>query len=146
MAKNNEQSEKFIQKVRDVFVETFPLVKDGTIEIKDIAQGAGRVLISVTSTKNNVDPISRLIDDIELIETIEQKIGGDEVSLFLWSDDPKQLIESALDPIFINGIALDEESHTATVKVVGGPPKDSPEQLAYKQLAEDLTGWNIVLE
>jgi transcription antitermination factor NusA-like protein len=136
--KNNE--------VYEIFSKAFPLVRDGTIEIRGIARGFGRVVVAVFSKDTNTSALGVLSENLSILEEIKDQLGGDKISLFIWSEDPKQLIESALDPIFVDEIVLDESSHTATVKSIGAPRKDSEEQKACRTLAEELTGWNILLK
>lgn len=133
--------------VKQLFEENIPEVKDGSVEIVGQAREAGsRTKISVVSTKAGVDAKGACVGkDGERIKRINDILGGEKIDIFVWSDDPVQLIAEALLPAHVfNVTIIDEVAHKAMAIV-----DDAQYSLAIGTkgqnvtLAAKATGWHI---
>lgn len=133
--------------VKQLFEENIPEVKDGSVEIVGQAREAGsRTKISVVSTKAGVDAKGACVGkDGERIKRINDLLGGEKIDIFVWSDDPVQLIAEALLPAHVFNVTIvDEVGHKAMAIV-----DDAQYSLAIGTkgqnvtLAAKATGWHI---
>lgn len=123
-----------------------PEIANGTVEIKSIAREAGsRSKISVYTDQENIDPIGSCIGQRGArIQTIISELKGEKVDIIKYSDDPVEYITNALSPAKIEEITTDEESKTATAKVVEDQLSLAIGKAGQNvRLAAKLTGWKI---
>ncbi|MCR5251145.1 MAG: transcription termination factor NusA [Lachnospiraceae bacterium] len=132
--------------VRKLFEEEVTEIKDGTVEIMNIAREAGsRTKMAVCSYNPNVDPVGACVGvNGSRVNAIVNELYGEKIDIINWSDNPGDLIMHALSPAKIVNVFADPEEKTANVVV-----PDSQLSLAIgksgqnARLAAKLTGFKI---
>jgi len=132
--------------VRHLFCWVVPELKDGVIEIKDVAREPGiRCKLSILSHNPKVDPIGACVGvKGSRVQAVKDSLNGERMDLILYSDNPVEYIKNALSPAEINEVKLDEERKEAFVTV-------NEDQLSLAigknglnvKLAAKLTSWHI---
>ena len=125
-----------------------PEIEQGLLHIKAAARDPGvRAKIAVFTTDRRIDPIGTCVGMRgSRVQAVRNELGGENVDIVLWSDDPAQFVIGALAPANVSSIVVDEEKHTMDVVV-------DEENLAIAigragqnvRLASELTGWQINL-
>jgi len=116
------------------------------VEIKAAAREPGhRTKIAVWSNDPNVDPVGACVGARgSRVRMVTNELRGERVDVVPFSDDPVELIQSALAPARVREVRLDDDTGTATVIV-----SDYQLSLAIgkegqnARLAARLTGWRI---
>ena len=116
------------------------------MEIKAAAREPGhRTKIAVWSNDPNVDPVGACVGARgSRVRMVTNELRGERVDVVPFSDDPVELIQSALAPARVREVRLDDDTGTATVIV-----SDYQLSLAIgkegqnARLAARLTGWRI---
>lgn len=137
------------QMIARLFEMEVPEIAAGTVEIKGVAREAGvRSKVAVHSTQEAVDPVGSLVGRRGVrVQAVMAEIGEEKIDIVLWNEDPVQFIINALSPAKIKEVILDEENHSALIKV-----DDDQLSLAIGKagqnvrLASKLTGWQIEVE
>jgi N utilization substance protein A len=134
---------EFIMKLFEFEV---PEIEQGLLEIKAAARDPGvRAKIGVVSHDRRVDPIGTCVGMRgSRVQAVRNELGGENVDIVLWSEDPAQFVIGALAPANVSSIVVDEEKHCMDVVV-------DDENLAIAigragqnvRLASELTGWQI---
>ena len=134
---------EFIMKLFELEV---PEIEQGLLEIKAAARDPGvRAKIGVVSHDRRVDPIGTCVGMRgSRVQAVRNELGGENVDIVLWSDDPAQFVIGALAPANVSSIVVDEEKHCMDVVV-------DEDNLAIAigragqnvRLASELTGWQI---
>ncbi len=134
---------EFIMKLFEFEV---PEIEQGLLEIKAAARDPGvRAKIGVVSHDRRVDPIGTCVGMRgSRVQAVRNELGGENVDIVLWSEDPAQFVIGALAPANVSSIVVDEEKHSMDVVV-------DDENLAIAigragqnvRLASELTGWQI---
>ncbi|WP_053957395.1 transcription termination factor NusA [Inediibacterium massiliense] len=132
--------------VKRLFELEVPEIHDGIVEIKSISREAGsRTKIAVYSVDENVDPVGACVGHKGVrVQTIVDELKGEKIDIIKWSDDPEELIASALSPSKVLKVIPRENEKTALVVV-----PDYQLSLAIgkegqnARLAAKLTGWKI---
>ncbi|WP_278645333.1 transcription termination/antitermination protein NusA, partial [Burkholderia lata] len=78
------------------------------------------------------------------VQAVRNELGGENIDIVLWSEDPAQFVIGALAPAAVQSIVVDEEKHSMDVVV-------DENELAVAigrsgqnvRLAGELTGWQI---
>ena len=125
-----------------------PEIEDGLMELKACARDPGlRAKIAVKSNDPRVDPIGTCVGlRGSRVTAVRNEIGGENIDIVLWSQDPAQFVIGALAPAEVTSIVVDEEKHSMDVVV-------DEDNLAIAigrngqnvRLASELTGWTINL-
>ena len=136
---------EFIMKLFEMEV---PEIEQGLLQIKAAARDPGvRAKIAVFTTDRRIDPIGTCVGMRgSRVQAVRNELGGENVDIVLWSDDPAQFVIGALAPANVSSILVDEEKHSMDVVV-------DEENLAIAigrsgqnvRLASELTGWQINL-
>ncbi|MGI9026809.1 MAG: transcription termination factor NusA [Burkholderiaceae bacterium] len=136
---------EFIVKLFELEV---PEIEQGLLHIKAAARDPGvRAKIAVFTTDRRIDPIGTCVGMRgSRVQAVRNELGGENVDIVLWSDDPAQFVIGALAPANVSSIVVDEEKHSMDVVV-------DEENLAIAigragqnvRLASELTGWQINL-
>ena len=75
---------------------------------------------------------------------VRNELGGEQVDIVLWSEDPAQFVIGALAPANVESIVVDEDKHAMDVVV---DEENLPKAIGAKgqnvRLASELTGWQI---
>ena len=132
--------------VRRLFEEEVPEIKDGTVEIMNIAREAGsRTKMAVMSHNPNVDPVGACVGvNGSRVNAIVNELYGEKIDIINWSDNPGELIQNSLSPAKIVNVFADPDEKSANVVV-----PDNQLSLAIgksgqnARLAAKLTGYKI---
>lgn len=129
-----------------------PEIAEQIIEIRDVARQPGlRAKISVKTNDHRIDPVGACIGMRGTrIQAVQQELEGERIDVVVWSDDPVQYIISALEPVDVDRIILDEDTKTADIifatndqlaRAIGSQDQNV-------RLASKLTGYrlNMMLE
>ena len=125
-----------------------PEIEDGLMEIKAAARDPGmRAKIAVLSKDARIDPIGTCVGLRGMrVTAVRNELGGENVDIIIWSEDPAQFVINALAPAEVTSIVVDEERHAMDVVV-----DDANLAIAIGRggqnvrLATELTGWTINL-
>ncbi len=135
----------FLQRLFEIEI---PEIYDGIIEIKAIAREPGeRAKVAVWSLDERVDPVGACVGMKGVrIHSIVRELSNENIDVINYSADPKQFVARALSPARVKEIAIDPETHVATVVV----PDDQVSLAIGKngqnvRLAMKLTGYTIDL-
>jgi transcription termination/antitermination protein NusA len=125
-----------------------PEIEDELLEIKTCARDPGlRAKIAVKSNDPRIDPIGTCVGlRGSRVTAVRNEIGGEQIDIIVWSQDPAQFVIAALQPAEVVSIVVDEETHAMDVVV-------DENNLAIAigrngqnvKLASELTGWAINL-
>ena len=132
--------------VRCLFTDEVSEIKEGVVEIKEIAREAGsRTKMAVISHDENVDPVGACVGvNGARVNSIVDELGGEKIDIINWDENPAFLIENALSPAKVICVVADEDSKGAVVIV-----PDYQLSLAIgkegqnARLAAKLTGYKI---
>lgn len=124
-----------------------PEIKDGIVEIRNIAREAGtRAKIAVSTLDVNVEPLGACVGKQgQRIRAISDELIGERIDIIVYNSDPLKYITNALSPAKIVRIEpLLDQDRSVTVYV-------RPDQLSLAigkagqnvRLAARLTGWKI---
>ena len=121
-------------------------IRDGTVEIKNIAREAGsRTKIAVHTNDPDVDPVGACVGlNGSRVNTIVEELRGEKIDIVIWNEDPRKLILNALSPARATSVEVNSEEKSARVIV-----PDSQLSLAIgkegqnARLAARLTGYKI---
>ena len=135
--------------IRKLFEMEVPEIGADSVEIKGVAREAGvRSKVAVHSMQEAVDPVGSLVGRRGVrVQAVMAEIGEEKIDIVLWDEDLKQYIINALSPAKIKEVILDEDEHSALIKV-----EDDQLSLAIGRagqnvrLASKLTGWQIEVE
>ena len=130
----------------ELFGMEVPEIEQGLLEIKSAARDPGvRAKIAVVAYDKRIDPIGTCVGIRGTrVQAVRNELGGENVDIVLWSEDPAQFVIGALAPAAVQSIVVDEEKHSMDVVV-------DENELAVAigrsgqnvRLASDLTGWQI---
>ena len=134
--------------ISHLFELEVPEIEDGLMEIKAAARDPGmRAKIAVLSKDARIDPIGTCVGLRGMrVTAVRNELGGENVDIIIWSEDPAQFVINALAPAEVTSIVVDEERHAMDVVV-------DDDNLAIAigrggqnvRLASELTGWTINL-
>jgi len=136
-------SPEFIRQLRERRV---PEIEQGLLEIKAAARDAGvRAKIAVVAYDKPIDPIGTCVGMRgSRVTAVRNELGGEQVDIVLWSEDPAQFVIGALAPANVESIVVDEDKHAMDVVV---DEENLPKAIGAKgqnvRLASELTGWQI---
>ncbi|MCM8769955.1 MAG: transcription termination/antitermination protein NusA, partial [Candidatus Omnitrophica bacterium] len=132
--------------VRRLLEAEVPEVKDGLVEIKNIARFPGDLTkVAVFSNNPKLDPVGTCLGDKGLrTKNISKELAGEKIEIIEWSPDMATYILNSLNPARGEQVILNEQEKEAIVLV-------TDEQLFLAigkkgqnvRLASKLTGWNI---
>ncbi len=132
--------------VKRLFEAEVTEVRDGTVEIKNVAREAGsRTKMSVWSNDPNVDPVGACVGvNGARVNAVVDELNGEKIDIINWSENPANLIENSLSPAKVVSVVADDDEKTAQVIV-----PDYQLSLAIgregqnARLAAKLTGFKI---
>jgi transcription termination/antitermination protein NusA len=138
-------SPEFVIKLFELEV---PEMEDGLLEIRACARDAGmRSKIAVKANDARIDPIGTCVGlRGSRVTAVRNELGGENIDIVLWSQDPAEFVIKALAPAEVSSIVVDEEAHAMDVVV-----DESNLAIAIGRggqnvkLASELTGWQINL-
>ena len=105
--------------VKRLFEAEVTEVRDGTVEIKNVAREAGsRTKISVWSNNPDVDPVGACVGvNGDRVNAVVTELNGEKIDIINWSENPANLIENALSPAKVVSVVADDDEKTAQVIV-----------------------------
>ena len=132
--------------VKRLFEAEVAEVRDGTVEIMNVAREAGsRTKIAVWSSNPDVDPVGACVGiNGARVNAVVEELGGEKIDIVAWNENAAYLIENALSPAKVVTVIADDEAKTARVVV-----PDYQLSLAIgkegqnARLAAKLTGFKI---
>lgn len=123
-----------------------PETREGLVEIICAARDPGqRAKIAVHSDDPKVDPIGACVGVRGArVQSVSGEIANERIDIVKWSPNAVQFVINALAPAVVQGMDVNEESHSMNVVV-------SDEELSQAigrsgqnvRLATDLTGWTL---
>lgn len=129
-----------------------PEIEDGTIEIKAIARVPGnKAKVAIMTNNPNIDAIGTCVGNKgERIKNISKELNNEKIDVFLFDENPKQLLINATSPEKIVGLEITNDEDDPEIKYVTIVCKDD-EDLAKMigkmgvnvKLLSMLTKWNI---
>lgn len=132
--------------VRCLFEEEVSEIREGIVEIKNIAREPGsRTKMAVWSNDADVDPVGSCVGkEGNRVNDVVAELGGEKIDIINWDINPAILIQNALSPAKVISVIADEEEKKAKVVV-----PDYQLSLAIgkegqnARLAARLTGYKI---
>jgi N utilization substance protein A len=134
--------------LRRLMEQEIPEVRDGLVEIKNIAREPGaRSKAAVAATVPGIDPVGSCVGQRGLrIQNIVNELSGEKIDVVEWSENPITYITNALSPAKVSNVLLDEKSSIKTAIVIV-PDKQLSLAIGKEgqnaRLAAKLTGWRI---
>ncbi|HLR12389.1 MAG TPA: transcription termination factor NusA [Burkholderiaceae bacterium] len=132
--------------IRELFENEVPEIEQGLLEIKAAARDPGlRAKIAVIAYDQRIDPIGTCVGMRgSRVTAVRNELGGEQVDIVLWSEDPAEFVIGALAPAHIESIVIDEERHAMDVVVdAENLPKAIGARGQNVRLAAELTGWQV---
>lgn len=132
--------------IRELFENEVPEIEQGLLEIKAAARDPGiRAKIAVIAYDQRIDPIGTCVGMRgSRVTAVRNELGGEQIDIVLWADDPVQFVIGALAPAHVESILVDEERHAMDVVVdADNLPKAIGARGQNVRLASELTGWQI---
>ena len=132
--------------IKQLFENEVPEIEQGLLEIKGAARDPGvRAKIAVIAYDKRIDPIGTCVGMRgSRVTAVRNELGGEQVDIVLWSEDPAQFVIGALAPANIESIVVDEDRHVMDVVV---DEENLPKAIGSKgqnvRLASELTTWQI---
>lgn len=132
--------------IKQLFENEVPEIEQGLLEIKGAARDPGvRAKIAVIAYDKRIDPIGTCVGMRgSRVTAVRNELGGEQVDIVLWSEDPAQFVIGALAPANIESILVDEDRHAMDVVVdEENLPKAIGSRGQNVRLASELTTWQI---
>jgi len=132
--------------IRQLFENEVPEIEQGLLEIKAAARDPGiRAKIAVVAYDKRIDPIGTCVGMRgSRVTAVRNELGGEQVDIVLWSEDPAEFVIGALAPATVESIVVDEDRHAMDVVVdEENLPKAIGSRGQNVRLASELTGWQI---
>ena len=129
--------------VKRLFELQVPEIREGIVEIRSISREAGsRTKIAVST---DVDAVGACVGPRgSRVQAVVDELFGEKIDIINWSDEPAELVSSALSPAKVEQVFINENDSSATVVV-----PDFQLSLAIGKegqnvrLAAKLCGWKI---
>ncbi|MBP7963284.1 MAG: transcription termination/antitermination protein NusA [Caldilineaceae bacterium] len=134
--------------LRRLMEQEIPEVREGTVEIKNIAREPGaRSKVAVVSTVAGVDSVGSCVGQRGMrIQGIVNELAGEKIDVVEWNSEIRTYISNALSPAQVDVVILEGDNNVKTATVV---VPDRQLSLAIgkagqnARLAAKLTGWRI---
>lgn len=132
--------------IKELFENEVPEIEQGLLEIKAAARDAGvRAKIAVIAYDQRIDPIGTCVGMRgSRVTAVRNELGGEQVDIVLWAEDPAEFVIGALAPAHVESIVVDEDKHAMDVVV---DEENLPKAIGARgqnvRLASELTGWQI---
>jgi N utilization substance protein A len=129
--------------IRQLFENEVPEIEQGLLEIKAAARDPG-VRAKIAYDKR-IDPIGTCVGMRgSRVTAVRNELGGEQVDIVLWAEDPAEFVIGALAPANVESIVVDEDKHAMDVVVdAENLPKAIGARGQNVRLASELTGWQI---
>jgi len=132
--------------VKKLFEIEVPEIIEGIVEIRAIVREAGdRTKIAVFSKDDKVDPVGACVGMRgSRVKDIVRELQGERVDIVRWSEDLKEYVKAALNPVEITEMKIDKTNKKISLVV----PDDQLSMGIGRhgqniRLASKLIGWEI---
>lgn len=136
--------------VIEIFKEFIPEIQEGLIVIKGISRiPSERIKIGILSKDDKIDPVGACIGkNGSRIKSIIDVLKGEKIDIFLWDNDPKELIKNSLKPAkIVDIIEINENNKTALALVAENQISIAIGKSGQNvKLATQATKWNIKIK
>src|SRR5690606_14200972 len=132
--------------IKQLFENEVPEIEQGLLELKGAARDPGvRAKIAVVAHDRRIDPIGTCVGMRgSRVTAVRNELGGEQIDIVLWSEDPAEFVIGALAPANVLSIVVDEDKHAMDVVVdEDNLPKAIGARGQNVRLASELTGWQI---
>jgi len=135
--------------VKALFEQEVPEISDGTVSIEKVAREAGaRSKVMVKSIDPRVDAVGSCVGMRGgRIKNVLRELGSEKLDIVPYSDDPVEVVQSALSPVQLLKIAMSDEEPAMLVVVADS---DYPIAIGKRgvnaRLAGELAGLHLVVE
>lgn len=105
--------------VKQLMIQEVPEVNDGTVTIDQIIREAGyRTKLTVRSSDPKVDPVGACVGMRGVrVKNVVRELNNEKIDIIPFSDDPVELLQSALAPIEIRKINVNEEEKVISIVI-----------------------------
>ena len=105
--------------LQKLFEQEVPEISNGSVDIMSIAREAGnRSKVSVVAKQEGIDAVGSCVGLRGIrIQSIVSELQGEKIDVVEWSNDPKILITSSLNPAQVAKVELIEDEKIAIVWV-----------------------------
>jgi N utilization substance protein A len=105
--------------VSQLFIQEVPEISDGTIVIEKIVRDPGyRTKVAVRSNDSKVDPVGACVGIRgNRVKNIIRELNNEKIDIIPFSEDPVQLLQSALNPIEIKKININDDGSIVSIVV-----------------------------
>ena len=129
-----------------LFKREIPEVHEDVIKIRGVARAPGkRAKVGVSTNDQRIDAVGSCVGiKGSRIQSISDEVNGEKIDVFMWSDEPAELVLHAMAPARIERIEIDEEAHSMDLIVeehVSGSAIG--EHGLNVRLASEITGWKL---
>jgi transcription termination/antitermination protein NusA len=132
--------------IKKIFAMEVTEVDQGVVEIKYVAREPGiKTKVVVASNDSHVDPVGACIGiKGSRIQTIIRELHGEKIDVVLYNDDIRKYLDSAIAPIEIKDIYIDEPNKYTIIAV----PDEQFSQVIGKngvnmRLVAKITKWKV---
>lgn len=130
----------------ELFKKEIPEVHEDVIKIRGVARSPGRrAKVAVSTNDRRIDAVGSCVGiKGSRIQSISNEICGEKIDVFLWSDNPAELVLNAMAPAQIQRIEIDDDTHSMDLVVEEHQSGSAiGEHGMNVRLAADLTGWKL---
>ena len=134
----------------DMLVELFkkevPEIREDIIKIQCLARSPGRrAKVAVSTNDQRIDAVGSCVGmKGSRIQTISSEICNEKIDVFLWSEDPAELVLNAMAPARIERIEVDEETHSMDLVVEEHQSGSAIGESGLNvRLASEIAGWRL---
>jgi len=105
--------------VKQLFIQEVPEIGEGIVVIEKIVRDAGyRTKIAVRSLDMKVDPVGACVGMRGMrVKNIVRELHNEKIDIIPFSEDPVELLQSALAPIEIRKISVNEDEHIISIVI-----------------------------
>jgi N utilization substance protein A len=125
--------------VAQLFSQEVPEINDSTIIIERIVRDAGyRTKLAVRSQDPKIDPVGACVGIRgNRVKNIIRELNNEKIDIISFSEDPIQLLQSALSPVEIKKISVSEDGNDISIVV---SDEDYPAALGKRGMNARLNG------
>ena len=135
--------------VRALFAEQSSEIKDGSVEIVEIARQPGvRTKLAVRSRSKQIDPVGACVGSRgSRIRQVINELGGEKIDIVPWNADIAKFAVAALQPAMVRNVDVDEQARHIVAYVESGAltPAIGKGGINSK-LAAELVGWSLTVK
>lgn len=144
--------------VRQLLIQEVPEVSDETIIIDKIVREPGyRTKLTVRSTDPKVDPVGACVGMRGVrVKNVVRELNNEKIDIIPFSNDPVELLQSALSPIEIRkinvneedrviSIVVDDDSFASVIGKKGMNARLNGELIGYELEAQKMTDYNMLM-